>query len=194
MDRAARGSSSGDLHGVAASTERLGRNPGSMEGHPDADGHAEERHRAGAHVAGIEHRKIAMILRKAVDNGQQVAVAFFGIWPARNKLRFLNGARRSGTPTLHLSCVVIYVADGRTAVGAPPRHHVAVLVAISLVAIVCSRQFSGNARQRPQPVSIAIREVEGELREYGRRRRKRLAGRGGEKVEARTVIETDIEM
>src|ERR1700735_729132 len=65
---------------------------------------------------------------------------------------------------------------------------------MSLVAIVCSWQFSGNARQRPQLVSVAIREVEGELREDGRRCRKRLAGRGGEKVETRTVIETDVKM
>ena len=47
-----------------------------MKGHPDADGHAEERHRAGAHVARIEHRKVAMILRKAIDDGNRRLLGF----------------------------------------------------------------------------------------------------------------------
>ena len=126
---------------------------------------------------------------------QEVPVALLGIGPARNELRFLNRAGRAGGPALHFSRVVIYVADRRTAVGAAPRYHVAVLVTVPLVPVVGARQLARDARQRPQGIGrFAVREVEGELRQDGRRRRERLARRGRKKVEARAVIEADIEV
>ena len=61
-----------------------------MEGHADAMRELHDGDRAGLDVLGIEDREVVAVLRHAVDEREQVAVAFGRIRLARSEQRFLH--------------------------------------------------------------------------------------------------------